>query len=132
MREIVEFDDTAPGGLPLTHRFSNGVYSREIFMPKGQIIVGHVHNTRHLNIVLSGKARVWDGKSVRVITAPFTFESEAGVRKVLYIEEDMLWQTIHVTEETDVLVLEDTLIDKSLSKDIDKILEIATNKLIGE
>ena len=112
MKEIVEFDDTAPCGLPLTHRFSDGVYLREIFMPKGMIVVGKKHKTRHLNIVISGKARVWDGEKLVEITAPYTFESNAGVRKVLYIEENMLWQTVHVTEETDVLKLEDILCEE--------------------
>ena len=131
MKEIVEIEHT-PGGLPLTHRFSDGIYIREIFMPKGMIVVGHVHNTKHMNIVLTGKAKVWDGESVKDITAPYTFESNSGIRKVLYIEEDMIWQTIHVTNETDIFELEEVLIDKSKSADIDKkFIDIAKTKLLG-
>lgn len=130
MNELIEHEGTAPCGLPITHRFSKNVYSREIFMPKGMIVVGHVHNTKHLNIVLSGRAKVWDGKQAVEITAPYTFESDAGVRKVLYIEEDMLWQTIHVTDETDIYKLEETLIDKNKSEGIDDLIDYAKKNLI--
>ena len=122
MNQIVE-TNTAPSGLPLTHTFSDGVYAREIFMPKGMIVVGHTHKTKHLNIVSTGKAKVWYNGSVKEITAPYTFESEAGMRKVLYIEEDMFWTTIHITDETDILKLENDLIDKSIDKkEIDNII----------
>lgn len=43
------------------------------------------------------------------------FVSDAGVRKVLYIEEDMLWSTVHPTEERDLDKLENLLITKSPS-----------------
>lgn len=100
---------------PLVHTFSEGVYHREIFMPKGTFIIGHKHNTTHLNIVTKGKAKVWMDGVVKVIEAPCTFESKAGVRKILFIEEDMLWATIHVTNETDIETLENTLVDKESS-----------------
>ena len=105
--------------LPLVHTFSEGVYAREIFMPKGMVVVGHVHNTTHLNMVSKGKALVWINGVVSKIEAPFTFESKAGVRKVLDILEDMFWTTIHVTNERDITVLESTLVDKEASSNID-------------
>lgn len=116
MNQITEIPED---GLPLTHTFSDGVYAREIFMPAGMIVVGHVHNTRHLNIISTGKARVYSEGTITEIQAPYTFESGEGARKVLYIEEDMFWTTIHVTEEQDISILEDTLIDKSANDDIE-------------
>ena len=107
------------GELPLTHTFSDGVYAREIFMPKGMFVVGHVHKTTHLNIVSTGSARVWMNGEVVDITAPYTFESKAGVRKVLYIEEDMFWTTIHKVESEDMDVLDNLLVDKKASEDLD-------------
>ena len=133
MKQIVEIENTA-GGLPLTHTFSDGVYAREIFMPKGMIVVGHIHKARHLNIVSTGKAKVWYNGSVKEITAPYTFESEANMRKVLYIEEDMFWTTIHITNETDVLKLEETLVDKNASnkEELDKMINKVKPLLLGE
>lgn len=115
--------DIRENELPLTHTFSDNVYAREIFMPAGMIVVGHVHNTTHLNMVSSGEAMVWMNGELSHIVAPFTFESKAGVRKVLYIMEDMLWSTIHVTNEQDIDVLEETLIDKSKS-DINELNQL--------
>lgn len=85
-------------------------------MRAGTFVIGHEHKTEHFNIVLTGRASVMleDGK-VQEIVAPCTFVSHAGVRKVLYIHEDMIWQTVHPTEETDVDKLEAALIVKSVS-----------------
>jgi quercetin dioxygenase-like cupin family protein len=98
---------------PLIHRFTDGAYLREIEMKAGTFIIGQKHRTKHFNIVLSGKAIVMIDGVVRVITAPEIFESEPGVRKVLYIVETMRWATLHVTPETDMAKLEELLIEKS-------------------
>jgi hypothetical protein len=50
---------------------------------------------------------------VEEIIAPAVFKSGVNVRKVLYIREDMRWATLHPTDETDLLELEQLLITKS-------------------
>jgi quercetin dioxygenase-like cupin family protein len=99
----------------LTHRFAPGVYMREIFMPANSIILGHQHKTCHFNIVLSGRAKVLMNGEVQEFKAGDVIVSQPGVRKILYIQEDMRWATIHPTEETDIEKLEDQLIIKSES-----------------
>lgn len=99
--------------LPLTHRFAPGIYLREISMPADTIVIGHEHKTEHFNIVLTGRALVLIDGETHTITAPCTFISKPGVRKTLYIIEDMRWQTVHPTEETDLEKLEALLIRKS-------------------
>lgn len=81
--------------IPLRNLFSDGVYIREVFMPAGSFVIGHEHKTRHFNIVLQGVASVIMGGKACILKAPFTFVSEPGVRKVLYIHEDMIFQTVH-------------------------------------
>lgn len=99
---------------PLIHRFSEGLYMREIFMPAGTFVVGHEHTTEHFNVILKGRVRVMcDGETVEELAAPYTFVSKAGVRKVLYVVEDTIWQTLHPTEETDIDKLEATLVKHS-------------------
>ena len=116
--------DISEGELPLTHTFSDGIYAREIFMPKGAIVVGHIHNTTHLNIVSTGKALVLVDGEIIEITAPYTFESGTGARKVLYILEDMFWTTIHKTDEIDIETLESILVDKKASEGLDLTIKI--------
>lgn len=108
---------------PLIHRFAPGVYLREIFMPKGQFIIGQRHNTEHFNIVLKGRARVKMDDGVIEIVAPCTFVSKPGVRKVLYILEDMVWQTIHPTDETNLDKLQELLIEKTEAFEDHELLE---------
>jgi len=101
--------------LPLNHQFAPGVYLREIFMPAGTFVIGHEHTTEHFNIVTAGRALVMIAGEPFEITAPATFVSKAGVRKVLYILEDMRWMTVHPSHETDIEKLEGELIVKSPS-----------------
>lgn len=98
--------------LPLTHHFSPGIYLREIFMPAGTVVIGKIHKTEHFNIILAGACLIVHGDGRREeLRAPYTFVSQAGVQKVLYILEDCLWQTVHANpaEERDVELLEEQL-----------------------
>lgn len=68
--------------LPCEHRFSGGVYIREMRAPADTFIIGHEHTTEHFNILLEGSMIVVrDGQPVE-ISAPLIFESPAGTRKV--------------------------------------------------
>ena len=98
---------------PLVHRFAPGVYLREITMPAMSVIIGHEHKTEHFNVVTKGKAIVLMDGERHLIQAPQTFVSKAGVRKVLLVLEEMVWATVHPTEETDLGRLEELLITKS-------------------
>ncbi len=98
---------------PLVHLFSDNAYFRLICMAAGSYIIGHKHRTKHFNVVLQGRATVMMDGEVHEIVAPAIFESQPGVRKVLYIHEDTIWGTLHVTPETDLAKLENLLIEKS-------------------
>lgn len=106
MKELPQLD------APVKHHFSKGVYAREIFMPKGMLIVGKIHKTRHLNIISQGKCTVATPTRRLEIEAPFTFESMEGEQKVVYMHEDVVWTTIHLTEETDLAKIEEQCIVK--------------------
>jgi hypothetical protein len=98
---------------PLVHRFAPGVYLREIHMPAGTFVIGHSHNTEHFNVITEGRALVMMDGVTEEVVAPAVFASGVGVRKVLYIQEDMTWITVHPTDETDLQKLEALLITKS-------------------
>jgi hypothetical protein len=88
------------------------VYLREIAMQADSIVIGRIHKTQHFNVLLTGACLIAhaDG-TTQELRAPMTFVSEAGVQKVLYILEDMQWQTIHPTEETDLAKLDEMLVE---------------------
>jgi hypothetical protein len=98
---------------PVTHRFAPGVYLREIFMPADTVVIGKVHKTEHFNILLKGACLIVHADGTREeLRAPATFVSKPNVQKVLYITEDMIWQTVHVTDEIELPKLEAILISK--------------------
>lgn len=131
MRKELTFAHVEP---PVTHFFSDGVYVREIFMPADLLIVGKVHKTRHLNIVSKGRCLVVTPVKQLVIDAttfPQTFESLAGEQKVVYMLEDTVWSTVHVTAETDLSVLEEQLVSPEYDEAImNKLIEQAREVLV--
>jgi hypothetical protein len=98
---------------PVKELFAPGVYLREIFMPAGTFVIGQEHRTEHFNVVIKGRVSVLCGDKVEHIVGPKTFVSGCGVRKVLYIHEDTIWQTIHPTDERDPAKLREQLIVES-------------------
>jgi hypothetical protein len=94
--EKVMVDNFEPINCPLNHRFTNGLYVREIFMPAGTLITSKIHKTQHQYFVLQGAVSVWiDEGEEHYIKAPYIGITEAGTRRVLYIWEDCIWATAH-------------------------------------
>lgn len=87
---------TEPIELPLVHRFTPGLYTREIFMPAGTLLTSRIHKTEHPFVVLTGKVSVYiPGEGVEHIEAPHVGVTQPGTRRVLYIHEDCRWLTFH-------------------------------------
>ncbi len=111
-------------GCPLKHYFAPGVYIREIFMSAGSVVIGKIHKTEHFNIIQRGVVSlVSEDGSREMLTGPVTFVSKAGVQKVLYIHEDTVWSTVHITEERNLEKLEEQLIEKQDYPAFDRTVE---------
>ena len=98
---------------PLTHRFADGVYAREIFLPAGTIIVGKIHRFGHLNILTKGKCIVQTEFGIERLEAPCTFISKPGTKRVVGVIEDTVWTTLHGVkpdEYDDIPKIEDRII----------------------
>jgi hypothetical protein len=96
-----------------THYFGPGLYIREVTMPAGAIVIGKPHRREHMCVMLQGRMIVVDAEGCkRELIAPFTFVGSAG-RKVAYILETTVFQNILVTDETDIDVLENMLVDNT-------------------
>lgn len=96
---------------PVIHRFGPGIYIREVFIPAGTFSVGHYQKTEHLNVMLKGRVTMFRDV-LEEIEAPFTYVGKPG-RKIGFIHEDMIWQNIYATSETDVEKLEGMFLSKS-------------------
>ena len=81
---------------PLVHKFTDGMYIREIFMPAGSLWTSKIHKTEHPYVVSYGKVAVSiDADEWYEITAPYTGITTPGTRRVLFILEDCIWTTFH-------------------------------------
>ena len=119
MQELPQVD------IEITHHFAPGVYAREMFVPAGILLTGKIHKTEHLNIISQGHFSVSNmGESVD-IKAPHTFVSPVGTKRAIYAHVDSTWTTIHVTEETDLVKLEELTIAESF-----EVLEMDEKVLI--
>jgi len=114
---------------PIIHKFSPGLYIRELHAYKGTLIVGHEQKTTHFNVMLKGRILLMneDGSSTELI-APQSFTAKSG-RKVAYVLEDMIWQNIYPTTETDIEKLEETYLNKSDNWKYNQKLQMDMNKL---
>ena len=101
-----------PVECPVVHRFTPGLYSREMLMPAGSCVVGCIHKTEHQFAVLSGLAYVWNGESVELVGHGFVGVTKPGARRVALVVEDFRWVTFHPTTKTSMKDLEDELVEK--------------------
>lgn len=89
--------------LPVKHRFAGGIYSREMQIPKGVILVGKIHKKADFFAVLKGKIRVFSAEhGWRILEAGFIGASGAGVQRVGFAVEDTVCATWHATRATKV------------------------------
>jgi len=100
---------------PVLHHFGPGIYIREVRMPAGTFAIGHRQKENHMNVLLTGKVAMLDDDGApKVVSAPLMYSGKPG-RKVGYIIEDVVWQNIYSTEETDIEKLESRFLDKSIA-----------------
>jgi len=100
---------------PIVNRFTNGLYTREIFMPAGSLVCSKIHKTQHQFIVSKGMVSVWcKDTGWTTFKAPYHGITEPGARRFLYNHEDTVWTTFHPNPENveDMEKVEDMLILK--------------------
>ena len=105
--------DLPQAECPVVHHFGPGLYIREMTAAAGTLIIGHAHKGEHMNILLKGKVRILNELGVpEVLEAPAVFIAKPG-RKIALVLEDMVWQNIYATTETDLDKIDELFIDKS-------------------
>jgi len=100
-RVEAEMANFPPVECPLEHFFTNGIYTRKIFMPANTYVVSMKHKTTHPFFILKGKVAVLKE------TTDGGFEQEAlyqggdmgitkpNTKRFLWNIEDTIWVTCH-------------------------------------
>jgi hypothetical protein len=85
--------------FPLKHNIEGGLYTREVFMPKGSVVVSFIHKQDHPSFVLEGDASVLldDGKIIRHKQGD-KIMTKAGTQRVLFLHEDTRWCCVYRTD----------------------------------
>jgi len=99
--------------FPLNHSFSEGIYIREMLMPKDGLIVGKIFKCSHHFILLKGKLLItMPDEETKIHTAPSWFACESNVRRVLLSLEDSVFMNIlpNPDNETNIDILEERLL----------------------
>lgn len=99
--------------FPLKHNFADGMYVREINVPAGSLLVTKIHKVAHPYFMLKGECSIFTEQGPVRIKAPFYGITPAGTKRIIYVHEDCVWVTCHVTEEQDLQKIENEIIAKS-------------------
>ena len=112
---------------PLKHSFADGCYIREIFNPKGELLVTKIHKVSHPFFLLKGDMTILMEDGIKRIRAPHYGITPAGTKRIIYCHEDCIFITVHVTKETDLKKIEEEVIAKDFSEvsqnDIDNFIK---------
>lgn len=116
---------------PVIHHFGPGIYIRELSMKAGTMAIGHHQKQEHVNVLLKGRVlMLMDDGSTREVAAPLMYVGKPG-RKIGYVLEDMVWQNIYATTETDIQKIESMFLEKSEAFDATRastLFHAATNR----
>lgn len=96
--------------IEVQHLFSEGLYSRRMFVPKGVMWTGKIHRKGHICVLLSGEMTVVSGEMSERLIAPAVFTSQPGVKRAGFAHTDSIFMTVHATTETDLDKIEAELI----------------------
>ena len=86
----------------VVNHFSHGVYGRELRIPAGSVIVGHIHKFTNMNVLLEGVMTVITESGPQRVGPGFLVVSPPGTKRAAYAHTDCRWLTVHGTHETDV------------------------------
>lgn len=101
---------------PVTDRFTDGMYIRQIFMPKGANVVSKIHKTKHPFVILKGDVTVFsENEGVVRYKAPMFGITKPGTRRALVVNEDTIWITFHPAQENNVDDIENRIIEPHIN-----------------
>ena len=116
--EFEEYIKSLPDAMgrddfPLEHQFVPGAYIRTITIPADIVMTSEIHKVTHPYFVMKGIVDVVTDTGVQRIEAPYRGITQAGTKRVLRTYTEVIWSTVHVTNETDLNKIEKQVIAKS-------------------
>lgn len=87
--------------LEVKEEYTDGMYIRTIYMPKGTMLTSEIHKKQHPFVITQGVIQVQNIDTGEVITyeAPYNGITQPMTRRLLYVIEDTVWTTYHPNPE---------------------------------
>tara|TARA_R110001583_G_scaffold34881_2_gene116703 strand:+ start:304 stop:834 length:531 start_codon:yes stop_codon:yes gene_type:complete len=116
---------------PVKHTFSDGIYVREMFVPKGMMLVGKIIKQTHHIFLMSGKIAIITEDGEKIMEGPCSVVAKGGTKRVGYALTDVVWINVHpnITDTQDLDKLEQEVIAKDYDE-YDKYLEFKKANLL--
>lgn len=92
--------DMPQAETPTRHLFCDGIYARELTIPKGVCLVGAKHKTTFFMVLSKGSCLIVDGDNQMEMSAPDIVVSEKGAKRCIYALEETILTTFHKTDKT--------------------------------
>jgi quercetin dioxygenase-like cupin family protein len=107
-----ELSGTFEVDLGTVHHFSDGLYAKQMLIPKGYVAGSHSHEYSHMSILAKGHVIVSTDTSSTEYAAPACIEIVKHTLHNIEALEDSVWFCVHATEETNLKLIDNVLIGK--------------------
>ena len=114
---------------PIFHSFADGMYTRQIHVNKGDLIVGAIHRNEYFVNVLKGRIWIVSEFGAKEIVAPASFTAPAGVKHIGYTLEDTVWTDTHKVSSDNIEEAEKELFVDSY-EELDRLNGIVDGEFI--
>lgn len=88
--------------IPVHESLTNGMYTREIIIPKNTVLTGRVHKYPYVDIMLSGDITVATPDGLKRLTGPNICDGKPGRKRAGYAHEATHWVTVHRTDQVEL------------------------------
>lgn len=107
-----QLEGTFETDLRTVHHFSDGLYAKQMTIPKGFMAGMHSHEYSHLSILARGVVIVKTDDGEKSYSAPACIEIKSGLHHSVEALEDSVWFCIHATDEKDASKVDEVLIKR--------------------
>ena len=103
--------------IPVVHRYSGGIYAREITIPAGVMLTGRIYKEDHFDVMVYGDVTVTTDEGRKRLTGFNISKGNTGKKRAGYTHAETRWITFCASDEMD----DDDYLDHLTADSFDKI-----------